>query len=174
MIRLAALLTVVTATLATGVRPETLCSSSGCFEATLKGPHGQALKGHASYGTRDGRLVIVLTGGDVARVTVVITRDSSGVPAVGDKSELMSAACADDDGDSRVVKRTQYHVSVRGGSAIAPSWVAAATSGTLTLEPNGDGLLVGTLSLAACGVDVASDDAVNITLDGSFQAERMK
>lgn len=158
----------------TSLVPSDDCATVGCFEASATGYVQQSITGQASYGFRDSRLLIVLAGNDAARITLVFTRDSAGVPAHGQDNTLAVTSCEENGDIVPAAKRDQFHVSVRGGNPVAPVWLATANSGSLQLTMNNDGVLVGSFNIAACGLDVATAASLRITLSGSFQAERMK
>lgn len=150
------------------------CPDAGCFAASASGHVQRKITGKAAYGMSGDRLVLILAAAGTPGLTLVITRDSAGVPRPGQNIVVMKHSYPGDSDDPPEPTADQFHISVRGGSPIAPSWIAVASSGTLRMSTDAAGVIAGTFAIVACGVDVESDETVRMSFDGSFQAVRQK
>jgi hypothetical protein len=150
-----------------------LCDGAGCFSAQATGYSNARITGRAAYDASTGRLIVILTGGTSPVVTMVITRDTLPMPRNGAASALALRPCTEDD-EPAPARADQFHISLRGGDAWSPSWLAVASAGTLTLSTDADGLLNGVFTVTACGMDLPRDEPMTIELAGSFRAARWK
>jgi hypothetical protein len=147
------------------------CATAGCFVFEASGDVSRNGAGTATYGTLPGgQLVILLTIPESSRVTIVMTRDSGGVPAAETELTLDTKRCDDgmEDGGYEDVPGTM-HVSVRGGSPLMPDWLLVGSTGSVTVSQK-SGVAIGMFRMKACGEDVKGDRPLAVDIVGSFRA----
>jgi hypothetical protein len=148
------------------------CPTPGCLTGTASGKVAKSFNGTAWYRVTGNRVMLVLGVKGAPELTIVIARDSAGLPRGPDDVAYTKTVCDEDD-PAEERPADEFNVSIRGGPPVFPRWLAAPSGGTLELRMEGE-LVVGTFDLSACGEDIVDDESVRVDVKGSFRAVRVK